>query len=69
MGEVLRRAERGERFTIKVAGRPVATLGPRERRRWLSGAALDQVWRTPAPTSVQDDIEGFPAELSDPFAR
>lgn len=27
-GEVLRRAERGERFTITVDGRPVAELGP-----------------------------------------
>jgi antitoxin (DNA-binding transcriptional repressor) of toxin-antitoxin stability system len=25
---VLRRAERGERFTVTVAGRPVAELGP-----------------------------------------
>jgi prevent-host-death family protein len=27
-GAVLRRAERGERFTITVDGRPVAELGP-----------------------------------------
>ncbi len=32
IGAVLRRAERGERFTVTVAGRPVAELGP------LSGA-------------------------------
>jgi prevent-host-death family protein len=32
IGSVLRRAERGERFTVTVAGRPVAELGP------LSGA-------------------------------
>lgn len=28
VGSVLRRAERGERFTITVSGRPVAELGP-----------------------------------------
>lgn len=28
IGEVLRRAEGGERFTITVGGRPVAELGP-----------------------------------------
>ena len=28
IGEVLRRAEAGERFTITVGGRPVAELGP-----------------------------------------
>jgi prevent-host-death family protein len=36
---MLRRAERGERFTVTVAGRPVAELGP------LPGG------RTPAPPS------------------
>jgi prevent-host-death family protein len=29
VGDVLRRAEQGERFTITVGGRPVAELGPR----------------------------------------
>jgi prevent-host-death family protein len=28
IGDVLRRAESGERFTITVGGRPVAELGP-----------------------------------------
>jgi prevent-host-death family protein len=28
IGAVLRRAEQGERFTVTVAGRPVAELGP-----------------------------------------
>src|SRR3954471_7507360 len=28
VGEVLRRAEAGEEFTVTVAGRPVARLGP-----------------------------------------
>lgn len=28
ISDVLRRAERGERFTITVGGRPVAELGP-----------------------------------------
>jgi len=28
VSDVLRRAEQGERFTITVAGRPVAELGP-----------------------------------------
>ena len=28
VSEILRRAEEGERFTITVAGRPVAELGP-----------------------------------------
>ena len=47
VGDVLRRAEAGEEITITIAGRPVAQLGPTKRRRWVSGAALRAVWRTP----------------------
>ncbi|HVR04436.1 MAG TPA: type II toxin-antitoxin system prevent-host-death family antitoxin [Solirubrobacteraceae bacterium] len=35
---VLRRAERGERFTVTVAGRPVAELGPLPGARKLAPA-------------------------------
>jgi prevent-host-death family protein len=66
VGEVLRRAEAGEEFTITVAGRPVARLGPTTRRRWVSGPQLRQIWVTPAPTSLMDDLEGFPGELAEP---
>ena len=38
---ILRRAEQGERFTITVAGRPVAELGPAARR----GATAAEIWR------------------------
>jgi len=65
VGEVLRRAEAGERFTITVAGRPVAELGPAARRTWVGGAALAAVFATPAPGG---EIEPFPAGLADPFA-
>ena len=33
VGDVLRRAEAGEEFTITVAGRPVAQLGPAQRSK------------------------------------
>jgi prevent-host-death family protein len=36
IGAVLRRAERGERFTVTVAGRPVAELGPLPGTRSLA---------------------------------
>jgi prevent-host-death family protein len=66
VGEVLRRAEAGEQFTITVAGRPVAQLGPAARRTWVAGAQLDQVWGTSAPDSLAEDLERFPAGLTDP---
>lgn len=68
IGEVLRRAEAGEEFTITVAGRPVARLGPAPRRRWVGGAQLQQVWATPAPRTLAADLEQLPGELTDPFA-
>lgn len=36
IGVVLRRAEQGERFTVTVAGRPVAELGPLPGARALA---------------------------------
>ena len=68
IGDVLRRAEAGEQFTITVAGRPVAQLGPTERRRWVSGPDLARVWNTPTPNTLADDLKRLPAVLSDPFA-
>ena len=68
VGDVLRRAEAGEEFTITVAGRPVARLGPAQRRRWVSGPALARVWETPAPQTLGEDLERFPGDLADPFA-
>jgi prevent-host-death family protein len=68
VAEVLRRAEAGEEFTITVAGRPVAQLGPARRRQWVSGPELAKVWDTPAPQTFADDLEHFPGELADPFA-
>lgn len=67
VGEVLRRAEAGEQFTITVSGRPVAELGPAARRSWVSGPALATVFDTPAPRTLADDLRRFPAALDDPF--
>lgn len=68
VADVLRRAEAGEEFTITVAGRPVARLGPAARRQWVSGDSLRAVFRTPAPRNLAEDLAAFPADLTDPFA-
>ncbi len=45
-----------------------AQLGPGPKRRWVSGADLASVFRTPAPKTLAEDLEGMPAALKDPFA-
>lgn len=54
VSDVLRRAERGEQFTITVDGRPVAALGPitgprgpaspEQLERILADAPVDAAW-------------------------
>jgi len=68
VAQVLRRAEAGEEFTITVAGRPVARLGPAAKRRWVSGPALREIFQTPTPQTLHEDLQRFPAALADPFA-
>ncbi|MBA3413195.1 MAG: type II toxin-antitoxin system Phd/YefM family antitoxin [Actinobacteria bacterium] len=69
VGEVLRRAEAGEEFTVTVAGRPVARLGPARPRQWVGGPALQRVWQTPAPQTLDDDLGKFPGELAGVFVE
>ena len=69
IGEILRRAEAGERFTITVSGRPVAELGPVGRRRWVPSSQLEELWKLPIDSkSLERDLEKFDIELRDPWA-
>lgn len=67
IGAVLRRVEAGETMTVTVAGRPVAEMRPTRRRTWVTGTALGQVWASPAPRGLADDIASFGAGLTDPW--
>ncbi len=67
VGEVLRRAEAGEQFTITVSGRPVAELGPIRKRSWLAAAQLNELWRLPVDRGLDADIARFGAALGDPW--
>lgn len=74
VSDILRRAEQGECFTITVAGRPVAELGPPERAA-RGGTAAD-LWRALARTPVDpewaDDLKRMRdedrANARDPWA-
>lgn len=44
--------------------------GPGHRdlnRRWITGGALADVWRSPAPRRLDADLEQLGANLVDPF--
>jgi prevent-host-death family protein len=56
VGEVLRRAEAGEQFTITVSGRPVAELGPVRARQWVPSAQLADLWATPPDPTLDRDL-------------
>lgn len=69
VGQVLRRAEAGERITITVSGRPVAQLGPVQARQWVDASDLRELWELPADRTLEHELEAFDAELRDPWAR
>jgi prevent-host-death family protein len=68
VGEVLRRAEAGERFTITVSGRPVAELGPVRARQWVSSIQLADLWATPPDRTLEHDLQALGGQLTDPWA-
>ena len=55
-GEILRQAESGEQFTITVEGRPVAVLGPYQKRQWVPREEFLKILRAqpPDPTFFED---------------
>jgi prevent-host-death family protein len=75
VSDVLRRAESGERFTITVAGRPVAELGPAggrdraatlaELQQILDGAPVDGRWVDDLARQRDEDA----AAAHDPWSR
>lgn len=69
VGDVLRRAEAGEQFTITVSGRPVAELGPTRDRTWVAAATLVDLWVLPSDPALAGDLERFGGGLEDPWER
>jgi prevent-host-death family protein len=68
VGNVLRRAEAGEHFTITVSGRPVAELGPIRARQWVSSAQLSDLWSTPPDPTLNEQLQHLDEEVRDPWS-
>jgi len=69
VGDVLRRAQAGEQFTVTVSGRPVAELGPVRDRSWVAVDSLAELWSLPSDAALASDLEGFGATLRDAWDR
>jgi prevent-host-death family protein len=68
VGEILRRAEAGEQFTITVSGRAVAQLGPVRTRQWVPSTQLVDLWATAPDPSLDEDLGALGGQLTDPWA-
>lgn len=72
-GEILRQAEAGQQFAITVDGRPVAVLGPYQRRQWVPREEVLRILlsQTPDPTFFEDleEVGGRLEDLEDPWQR
>lgn len=69
VGDVLRRAESGEQFTVTVSGRPVAHLGPIRARTWVPAAQFSDLWDLPADPTLAEDLLRFEVLLRDPWSQ
>ncbi len=70
VGDVLRRAEAGERMIITVAGREVAELGPLVKRSKLVDAsrARAALAGLPRTSGLLDDLRETGGGVVDPYA-
>jgi prevent-host-death family protein len=72
-GEILRQAEAGQQFTITVDGRPVAVLGPFQKRQWVPKEDLLKALQgLPPDLSLRDDLRKMDETLealTDPWDR
>jgi prevent-host-death family protein len=72
-GEILRQAEAGQQFAVTVDGRPVAVLGPYQKRQWVPKADFLRILSSqPAdPTFFEDlgEMGGTVADLDDPWTK
>ena len=72
VADVLRRAQAGERFTITVAGRPVAELGPvgaNGPQRFVPGDVIRAAFNAlPPDDTLMDELREVGGGVVDPFA-
>ena len=72
-GEILRQAEAGQQFAVTVDGRPVAVLGPYQKRQWVPREEVLKILRSlPSDSTFFEDIRelgGTLEDLEDPWEK
>lgn len=69
VSDILRQVENGETFVVTVGGRAVAELVPYDRRRWVPKVVLEQLFKSPAPVGMLEDMAEMDGEMTDPWAE
>jgi prevent-host-death family protein len=69
VSDILRQVESGETFVVTVGGRPVAELVAYDRRRWVPKVVLEQLFTSPAPVGMLEDMAEMDFEMTDPWAE
>lgn len=67
--DLVRRAQAGEEFTITVAGRPAATLGPVGVRAWRQWGDIADVFAGPVDEEWARDRELLDQSIEDPWSQ
>ncbi|MFV0458056.1 MAG: type II toxin-antitoxin system Phd/YefM family antitoxin [Actinomycetales bacterium] len=65
--EVIRRAEAGETFTVTVAGREAARLGPIQT--WRTWADASHIFDKQVDPALAEDLSALAHDVSDPWER
>ena len=69
LGELVRRAQAGERVTITIGGRPAAVLGPAGSRAWRRWDGVADVLGRPLDGDWADDRDLVDNSIMDPWAE
>src|ERR1700710_1992184 len=65
-GEILRQAESGQQFATTVDGRPVAVLGPFQKRQWVPEAEILNILRSqPSDPTFFEDLKTMGGTLEE----
>ncbi len=67
--ELVRRAQSGEQFTVTVAGRPAALLGPIAPRTWRTWEEIADIFANSPDPSWPQDQACIDQDIRDPWEQ